>query len=293
MPLRPGLVRRADEGAEKAKEAHDLRAVSLMQNGTVHMEAAAGALGRAARRLRTCCSDVIEGALDAATIAGAFLTPFLREERCHWGVCATLARRTLPGDDLIPLPRWRWTHGVEIDAPTDAVWPWIAGAGEKHDLHELDEDRVRAKDGRQEWEVQPGQHLRLHPRLPAMPVVLVIPQRALVAFTPADAVAKRSGKSWSATSWLFYVEPLGTGRCRFVSRYRCACSDEVLTGLQFGPTMLEPIGFALDRRMLVGVKRRAERTRSSPGRGLERVAHLYELRPATSPASPSARSFLR
>jgi hypothetical protein len=31
------------------------------------------------------------------------------------------------------------------------------------------------------------------------------------------------------------------------------------TRLAFGPTLIEPVGFAMDRRMLLGVKDRAER----------------------------------
>jgi hypothetical protein len=60
-------------------------------------------------------------------------------------------------------------------------------------------------------------------------------------------------------TWLFLVEPLGPGRFRFISRYRANGSDDVATRLSFGPTFIEPVGFAMDRRMLLGVKERAER----------------------------------
>jgi len=61
-----------------------------------------------------------------------------------------------------------------------------------------------------------------------------------------------------ACTWLFLIEPLGEHRCRFLSRYRAACSDDVAPRLQFGPLLAEPIGFVMDRRMLLGVKERAE-----------------------------------
>jgi hypothetical protein len=60
-------------------------------------------------------------------------------------------------------------------------------------------------------------------------------------------------------TWLFMVVPLGPRRCRVVSRYRCALSDDLVTRLSFGPALVEPIGFAMDRRMLLGIRRRAER----------------------------------
>ena len=60
-------------------------------------------------------------------------------------------------------------------------------------------------------------------------------------------------------SWLFFVEPLDEGRrCRVISRFRVATSDDLATRLSFGPLLVEPIGTVMDRRMLQGIKRRAE-----------------------------------
>jgi hypothetical protein len=55
------------------------------------------------------------------------------------------------------------------------------------------------------------------------------------------------------------VEPLDDRRCRLISRYRAASSGDLATRLALGPALLEPVGFAMDRRMLLGVKERAER----------------------------------
>ena len=60
-------------------------------------------------------------------------------------------------------------------------------------------------------------------------------------------------------SWLFLVEPIGDRRSRLISRYRADCSSDLPTRLAFGPTLLEAVSFAMDRRMLLGVKERAER----------------------------------
>ena len=42
-----------------------------------------------------------------------------------------------------------------------------------------------------------------------------------------------------------------------MSRYRCACSDDLRTRLAMGPALLEPVGLTMDRRMLRGIARRA------------------------------------
>jgi hypothetical protein len=65
-------------------------------------------------------------------------------------------------------------------------------------------------------------------------------------------------------SWLFLVEPDGPARCRVISRYRCGTSDDLSSRLQFGPVIVEPVSFAMDRRMLIGIKQRAERAREKP-----------------------------
>jgi hypothetical protein len=57
---------------------------------------------------------------------------------------------------------------------------------------------------------------------------------------------------------LFFIEPLADGRCRVISRFRSTCSEDLATRLSFGPTFVEPVGFAMDRRMLLGIKQRAE-----------------------------------
>jgi hypothetical protein len=111
-----------------------------------------------------------------------------------------------------------------------------------------------------EWEVKVGDGLKIHPEMPPVSVVEVERGRHWLAFVAADAAAKSEGRSSVETSWLFFFEPLGPSRCRFISRYRTATSDDVATTLAYGAA-IEPIGFAMDRRMLLGVKERAERRR--------------------------------
>lgn len=208
--------------------------------------------------------DAVEG---TAIMTGALVTPFLRGQRSRWGADDATASARFPGDDLVPHPRWAWAHAVDVDAPAAAVWPWVAQIGADRGgfySYELLENLVgchvrNAQEIRPEWAVREGDGLRLHPRVPALPVVSVTPGESFLVHAPADAGAVARGEPWVAVTWLFLVEPLGRRRSRFVSRYRCATSDDLATRLQFGPTLVEPISFAMDRRMLLGVKRRAER----------------------------------
>jgi hypothetical protein len=95
--------------------------------------------------------------------------------------------------------------------------------------------------------------------MPPLAIVEVSPGRHFVVY----AAPAPNSTRWAAASWAFFVEPLGDHRCRLVSRYRIACSDDLAMRISMGPALMEPIGFAMDRQMLLGVKERAERATPS------------------------------
>jgi hypothetical protein len=215
--------------------------------------------------------DVLEGMAGAAIMLAAFCAPFQRAARSHWGVEQDVATRAHPGDELVPNPDWSWTHGVEIEAKAARVWPWIAQIGVGRAgfysyqwLENLVGCEVRnAEVVHPEWELEIGDELVLHPSpdAPRLTLVQVERGRCLVAYARPDEMARASGKSWATASWVFEVEPLGDERCRLLSRYRASYSHDLASRLAFGRTLLEPIGFAMDRRLLLGVKERVERPR--------------------------------
>ncbi len=46
-----------------------------------------------------------------------------------WGTRLGEPQRRLPGDEIVPAPNFQMTHAINIDAPAEAVWPWIAQMG--------------------------------------------------------------------------------------------------------------------------------------------------------------------
>jgi hypothetical protein len=222
-----------------------------------------------ARPPRVSAADVAEGVVGAAAILLNLATPFLRGVRCRWGLSRKDAARTYPGDELVSQPRWQWTHGVVIDAPPERVWPWIAQLGQDKAgfySYQALENLVgceihNANRVHPEWtSPQPGDALRLHPRAPAMTVHDVQPPRHLLVSAGLPlASGSSSQRQWVAVTWLFQLEPRAEGGSRLISRYRCACSSDLLTRLAYGPYVAESVGFAMDRRMLLGIKERAQR----------------------------------
>lgn len=54
---------------------------------------------------------------------------FLRPQMRKWGTRLGESQRRLAGDDIVPKPNFQMTHAVNIDAPPEAVWPWLAQMG--------------------------------------------------------------------------------------------------------------------------------------------------------------------
>jgi len=250
---------------------------------------AEGRVGRSHDTVR----DMGAGLIGALGILLDLATPFLRRRRSHWGLDAETAARPYPGDDRIPNPAWSWTHGIELDAPPEQVWPWVAQIGQDKGgfysyqfLENLvgcdiqNADRIHP-----EWAtVSPGDELRLHPRAPTVPIVAVEPGRWFLAHADSKASKEEtpaaSALEWIAVSWLFFLEPLPGGRTRFISRFRSGYSGASLRQrLMYGPYLTESIGFVMDRRMLLGVKQRVEAERRRP-------SELTPGSPAEAPETP-------
>ena len=213
-----------------------------------------------------------EGIEGAAFIVAALITPFLRCWRARWGATDEEVRRTLPGDEMVPHPKWGWTHAVSIRASAAEVWPWLVQIGQGRggfysyeylenligcDIHNA--DRVIPEF----QHLQVGDSIRLHPRMPAYPVAIVEPERALVLNARADT---QTGKTFELTdklpekyinsSWMWFLDD-NEWPTRLISRGRGDYRG-LANALGFGPCLMEPINFAMDRKMLLCIKQRAE-----------------------------------
>ncbi|GAA2757641.1 hypothetical protein [Actinopolymorpha rutila] len=214
--------------------------------------------------------DVTAGLGGATRMAAGVATPFLRGRRRTWGLAAddpAAGRdRTYPGDHLIPDPRWGFTHAIEINAPVERVWPWVQQVGADRAgfysyqwLENLVGCRIRnAETLHPEWTAEEGGELLVHPGVMPLRLVTVSPGRSFVAYVD-DESAREEGRPWARATWLLALEPLNARRTRFLSRFRADSSEDLVTRLTFGPSLLEPISVVMDQAMLRGVKERAER----------------------------------
>ena len=113
-----------------------------------------------------------------------------------------------------------------------------------------------------DWAQRSGGSLMLHPKAPPLEIVAVEEGRFLLAYMAPTQSLSLGGpaptKRWMKASWAFLLQPRRSDQCQLISRYRCATSNDLASRLQFGAAFVEPISFAMDRGMLIGIKRRAE-----------------------------------
>lgn len=215
--------------------------------------------------------DFREGVLGALGILVDLGTPFLRGVRSRWGLAVEETARAYPGDELVPKPSWSWTHGIEIAAPAERVWPWVVQLGQdKAGLYSYQWlENLAGCDIQNGAVINPawqqlavGDAFRLHPKVPPLQVAALQPGRWFVVTNEMDLAglgsAPATAGSDPTSSWLFFVEPLSESRSRFISRFRIDHGVGFRNRLSYGPWLTESIGFVMDRAMLRGVKRRAE-----------------------------------
>ncbi len=202
---------------------------------------------------------LLRGALGAgsAIAAGAVSYSTLARDRClHWGTTPDEVSRSMPGDLLLAQPEIVTTRAVTIDAPSAAIWPWLVQMGPDRGgvytydwienllgLHVHSTERILPQF--QHLEVGDGQ--RLGSSGPVLRVAILDPEHALV-------LASDDGH-WS---WAFGLYPDGTST-RLVSRNRIALGDTALPTRLAYKYLMEPGSLVMERKMLLGIKRRAER----------------------------------
>lgn len=217
--------------------------------------------------------DIGEGVVGAVLIALAFLTPFLRPWRARWGATDEEVQHTLPGDELVPHPKWGYTHAVTIKASAAEVWPWLVQMGQGRggfysyeflenlvgcDIHNADRIIPEFQ------HLQVGESIKLHPKVP-VPVAIVEPNHALVLHFKAETLTTSGTRSEGPTqkkhfssNWMWILEKIDEKTTRLISRWSGDYSPGLKNRLSYGPCFLEPIEFVMSRKMLLGIKRRAE-----------------------------------
>jgi hypothetical protein len=185
-----------------------------------------------------------------------------------WGATDEEAGSSLPGDELLEAADGITTRAIEIDAPASAVWPWLVQMGPS----------PRAGAYTYDW-IENLLRLNMHSA-----------DRVLPEFqNPAlgDAISYGSNRmrierlepervlAWRSEdgNWVWsFVLAQSDGKTRLISRNRFRLPTVVA---RIGMVPMEPASLVMERKMLLGIKQRAERLaegRGDPADGPSRAA---------------------
>ena len=191
-----------------------------------------------------------------AALAGALgaYPLFFRRWCLTWGARPGEVSRKLPGDELLADAGLVTTRAITIGAPPAAIWPWLmqmgSGRGGMYtydwienlfglDMHSTREILPRFQD------VKVGDEFPLGPGRSAMRVAVCDPERTF-AIRFADG-------NWV---WIFALFAEGA-QTRLISRNRIVTPWARPVRL-FYTLVMEPGSLIMERKMLLGVKQRAE-----------------------------------
>lgn len=187
-----------------------------------------------------------------------------------WGASGQEGREPLPGDDLVPA-RWQTTRGITIAAPPSEVWPWLVQMGHgRGGWYSYDwlERQVGAGDF-----AEGGSAKRVIPELQSLAVgdivalsavggptvaVLDAPSALVLHYRMnllAGAAAREGDRAVLDWTWAFVLTPVGDESCRLLARVRADYHPRWLW--VFMPSVLEPVHFVMERKMLKTIERRA------------------------------------
>ena len=188
----------------------------------------------------------------AIGLAAVLYRALLRGPVLRWGATEAEAEERLPGDELLEDADGVATRAITIDAPAAAVWPWLAQMGPSPRGGAYTYDWIENLFGLNMHSADRVLPEYQHPQVGdgfgyganQMRFARVEPERVL-ATRSADG-------NWV---WSFVLEERD-GRTRLISRNRFR-----LPRLRdrLGMIPMEPGSLVMERKMLKGIKERAER----------------------------------
>jgi hypothetical protein len=211
--------------------------------------------------------SALELAASTAVVA-AVGYPLLWRTRClNWGATKAEAARQMPGDGFLPSADLVTTRAVTVNAPAKAIWPWLVQMGPgRAGAYTYDWiENLLGLDMHSSEEIIPefqnlavGDIQRLGEHGAVIRVEILEPEHALVLRSEDGA--------WV---WAFGLYARGDVT-RLVSRNRISPPHQNPASKAFMLFVMEPGSMIMERKMLLGIKRRAEslarRTPAAPPR---------------------------
>ena len=190
-------------------------------------------------------------------VLGAVYFRFLRGHILTWGATDDEAAATLPGDELLEDADGVATRAIDVDAPPSAVWPWLAQMGPAPRGGAYTYDWIENLLGLDMHSVERVLPEFQHPQV-GDTIGLGANRMRYERVEPERVLSSRSEDgNWV---WTFVLEERGDST-RLISRNRFRLRT---LASRIGMLPLEPASLVMERKMLLGIKERAERLAREP-----------------------------
>ena len=206
----------------------------------------------------------------AATAASVYAF-IVRPWMLRWGATDKEVASPFPGDKYIPNAKLCATNAVTIQAPPAQVWPWIVQIGEgRGGFYSYDwiENALGLEMDSTYQILEEYQQLKVGDKVPLaeegfqMPVQVLEREKTLVLHLDTRTMNTVMSDwldrgDFAHLTWSFYLDELEGGRTRLVQRFRANWNQTPKNWI-FYRLFLEPGSFIMQRKMLLGIKERAE-----------------------------------
>jgi len=199
---------------------------------------------------------------------GALYALVIHPWHLRMGATRDEVRRALPGDDLVPNPRYTWTQAITIRAPAAEVWPWLVQIGNKRAgwyswdaIHRLLGTAGSVDDDRRSADriIPELQNLAVGDEIRMMPEEMGAPGYTIVSMEPDRVLVTHIDDPATPVSWVWFLEPVDADTTRLIVRFRQDWAPGLANALMFG--IADELGsLAMQPKTLSGIKQRAEAT---------------------------------
>ena len=191
-------------------------------------------------------------ALGLLAAFGVLYARLLRQSILTWGATAAEARAQLPGDELLEDAAGITTRATTIEAPADAVWPWLAQMGPSPRGGAYTYDWIENLLGLDMHSVDQVLPEFQHPQV-GDTIAFGKNSMRFERVEPGHLLAMRSADgNWV---WTFALEE-HAGKTRLISRNRFRLPT---LAARMAMLPMEPGSLVMEQKMLRGIKKRAER----------------------------------
>jgi len=185
-------------------------------------------------------------------VLGAVYFRLLRRPILTWGATDEEATAMLPGDELLEDADGVATRAIDVDAPPSAVWPWLAQMGPAPRGGAYTYDWIENLLGLDMHSVERVLPEFQHPQV-GDTIGLGANRMRYERVEPERVLSSRSEDgNWV---WTFVLEERSDST-RLISRNRFRLPT---LASRIGMLPMEPASLVMERKMLLGIKQRAER----------------------------------